>query len=69
MDQAISLDLYGKLTLRLQLIGGAVLAALIGGADTGRAWAFDVQDPVGHLSAALAGWNPADLHAGGYEAA
>ena len=69
MDQAISLDLNGKLTLRLQLIGGAVLAALIGWADTGRARAFDAQDPVGHRSAVLAGWYPADLHVGGYEAA
>ncbi len=46
MDEAISLDLNGKLTLRLRLVRGAVVAARTGWADT-RVWANRLCPPPG----------------------
>jgi hypothetical protein len=61
MEEAISLDLDGKLALKLRLVRGQVVVARAGWGEhaTGDCVVFN---PV-------AGWYPTDLHVGIYEAA
>ena len=62
MDEAISLDLNGKLTLRARLVRGAVAAAGTGWADTVRAGQFlKIIDPHGKQAGDFWAFNSANL--------
>jgi uncharacterized protein YcgI (DUF1989 family) len=85
MDAANSLDLDGKLTLRLRRVRDAVVPARTGWADrldagqflnavdsrwtAGDLWAFVALSACSQEFYPVAGWYPTGLHVGIYEAA